>query len=1360
MSKNDSELFNKIREDLKKSIKSPLLLEINYKDLKKIQNDFKLNTLEKCSTQIIELASEYYDKSLKDSTNYTNVLEINNVVGTDTILIYDELMNHLEEKIKRDLKLDIAKNIIDATVTFGLKKFGFDIINSLSSGYASQIITNTTSMLVENLDMLQDHISEKYIQELMEYPFEKSSERILDDVTDLTKLSDPQKENDDVDKKLFISSSAKDALRSAYNEFSEVTFSQALRLLLDLIVLTATDSPKLIIIRNPLKLDMVSLSIISQYFALVKDANKKAPIVSFLFIYENNMLLSELREDQNAYNSVYHKKEFLNEQRLFLQRYRFLEQPSTNIPIQAINSNIFVGRSKEIEKLSERAIAFKEFCKNKYDGTNNICMIDLIRAEPGIGKTALYNQHTKTFFHSESINKVEKAERQLILKLSIYNDNAISGASTGLVSFSDSLVKEYKRLEKIYISNFTWRNKISKQIEKKLPDVVMDQFADDISKIKKIGESILKSSFVKNNINNLSNRLKDSDSSIKQQKNEEIYFQDLINKLTGLKKLLNIINNETNYPILLFIDDIHWLDNQCAKFLITKLIKYNNIHIIATTRISDTNSRYKFHYQDTINNAYILAFFRRLNLIDEHFFLHNTKADNQKDIENLVSNMNYDLESNELEGFDTLLLTELIEKVIENNDKDNTWYLAQKIIEFLSDSNTKEDNKIVTLFAIELVNIFCDKSFYLDDNNKKINGISPIIEEKNKVFYFINSEKQIFRKNINKVFNHLLSKVETTASFTTSNNNEHKSNILNLASFAILEERLRLLSMYFGKDHGEAVIQYILFSSILGSPFDRNIVKELMQKVMESDNYLLRPLQIKLKDQNSLKKNDFGLLENIYQIIYRLVELETQYIYSHALLGIFLESKMDYFFDSCYTEDNQIKHNAKNVFYQLLNEFIHTNYPVSHQVENIYKDIYASKMNLRILEKAYYHDKKTFVDIYSNKLSGLALLYKNNNEYTEAIRLQVVNQKIIEPLYLKDEIQYFDVYVEILSNLENYYSFISHYSDALSIVLEECSIRREKYRKETNSIEKTRKYIESLITVAKYFSEDLGEKSLSTLEDKYNLGLDYLIKAYDIVYPLYKLNHKEWIDEYFNTLVSFYEYYPMYYNSQKYFNICCDISKKGYDSNSALWQIPYLNTLRISAEIYENQYLYDNALDIRREILEILQKGTTNNNVKDIDLLYYHALVSFGQTYKLKADHETGEEAHINYSHAINKFTTARDILGDVELEGIHIEARLYRLIIRRLYETYIDMDNQKKALELKKEYDESTEHFKSNFMDEDKLEQHNLNIAFEEYNKYLLELGHIVDSIGQAVKKAYSQKFSVKLKRYLFNLWDKLSKK
>ena len=188
-------------------------------------------------------------------------------------------------------------------------------------------------------------------------------------------------------KKLNLSSKSINELSKLSSQFNEnLTPVKIFSLILHLILLTAINEKddqfnnKLIFINNPHKLDNESLAILSLLFSFSKDLkeNNKHTGISVVYCYSDEQFqpYQELKDDQYKIS-----KKLLDEQRRFTQRYAMLERPSSDIPNIAVKSSTFIGREKELQILKE------QFKKSKED--SNLKNIEIIKAEPGIGKTKL-----------------------------------------------------------------------------------------------------------------------------------------------------------------------------------------------------------------------------------------------------------------------------------------------------------------------------------------------------------------------------------------------------------------------------------------------------------------------------------------------------------------------------------------------------------------------------------------------------------------------------------------------------------------------------------------------------------------------------------------------------------------------------------------------------------------------------------------------------------------------------------------------------------------------------------------------------------------------------------------------------------
>ena len=320
MTKTNSNLLNKIQEDLNRSFKEPLLLEINQSELAEITEDFHYHNFTEASKEIIGRAEQIFDYSLslKQKEKSTNLLLVDNIQEDNKLIIYNELIGKLDDTIKRRLNTELLQNVIKGTLS--------SMLGFVSLGDSSELVTETSKYMSESLVSIFDFVGDEILKDLhkaahektlvpvLEYGIEDIAGKITDKATDCTDnfLSD----------RLYLSENGAEALHTLYNEFSEVSFVDSLRLVLRLFIAVSIDAPKLIIVKNPHHLDISSLAIISKYFSLVKDNKNKLPVLSFVFIYEDKYAKPGLpysKEDKEKFSEkICQAKDFLDNQRNFL----------------------------------------------------------------------------------------------------------------------------------------------------------------------------------------------------------------------------------------------------------------------------------------------------------------------------------------------------------------------------------------------------------------------------------------------------------------------------------------------------------------------------------------------------------------------------------------------------------------------------------------------------------------------------------------------------------------------------------------------------------------------------------------------------------------------------------------------------------------------------------------------------------------------------------------------------------------------------------------------------------------------------------------------------------------------------------
>ena len=869
----------------------------------------------------------------------------------------------------------------------------------------------------------------------------------------------------------------------------------------------------------------------------------------------------------------------LKAQKLFLQRYNLLERLNSDIPFIAVRQSVFVGRADEKSKLLAQT-------KSLANDTNQKFLSHII-GNPGIGKTSLYNEHMRDIFDRNVLSK-EQRELDGIIRLEIYNEP--NRQSTGLASLVSSIHKELSRLELAFATHGSFLDKLGKKAEN------AHELIPYVKDVKQIGESIIKRLAYKTQSSK--DTLKESFSD-KPQNQEEEHFNNIRDSLYDLQKISRKVSGEDGASFIIFIDDLQWIDETSCKFVVEYLLNGSwNIHIITTVRREDGKDIYKKLQQQTEQNKYKLKLIESCGIIDNK----------QSSLPGNVSLLNISLK-----GFNKNILSELISQTVvaKSEPCDKASIMADAIIEFLD-----EGENVTTLFAIETINILCDESFYTNHNTDKLIYVGNIQA------CFSDIPDNEFKTKLSLLLDNLKSSYES--SFGDGKG-------FTLSSHAVLEERLRLIEGYFGEE-GPSVVFGIIVSSAVASPFDRDILKSVLDGV--ANEPALEEINKQFKHIAGLKESHMESIESIYELICK--ELMSRYRYSHSLLEIFLDSKLGLLLDNV---DNSAKekfyeivlraiekHASKDIFekhedglnQQEMREKIYTLGLRLNSLEKLYHlkpdrwggDYIISLINLaysytrvgksneavkldekalEITEELYSKNPDRWAEQYTTSLNNLAYSYKDVGKSNKAIELEEEALEIREKLYLKDSDRWADDYIVSLNNLGDSYKNVGKSDKAIELGKEALKITKELYPK--NPDRWAEHYTKSLNNLAvSYKSIGKGEKKAIKLEKK----------ALKITKELYLEDSDRWAGDYIVSLINLAASYKDVGNSDKAIELgkeALEITEELYSKNPDRWARDYTRSLSEIVKIYIAAAYYPKTLDNAHILYDISSRHSIDSNI-------------------------------------------------------------------------------------------------------------------------------------------------------------------
>jgi len=1178
---SENRLSNLIK-DLSKAKQQALLIEVLQSDLESLsgQNDDAFKTVCNASAKV-------FDVGVKSGK--TNVLMVDEAQDQAHLSVFRALLNSLDEEFD-----DLHKREILQKLT------GFGLSQALGSGVGDAV----SESLSVGAEKMMDYLAEwtGSASDFMASAIEMGVEAAAEQSGDLLETAGETGAEAvtgyfSSDNEMYLSRPARKRLKELAPRLSEhATSHETLQLALEMLLATAQGAPKVIVVKDPTQLDDASLALLAMLVSVEKDLRQlnhneeadegKAQTAGITVV----LTFTGRQPHDEGEDKVTEKKlRAILRLRMMASRYSLLERLDSDIPVPAVRASTFVGRGAELRSLWQD---LNRICTSS--GGEGVQTWALIKGEPGTGKTALANR-----FIQQVRSDTANPGRLSIPILRMLNQTGHSAQATGLASLKNSIVDELRRLNLMREENVDWFARTREKLGDASRAAISDARSEDpearkrtlgrlgglISKLMSVDSLV----DVGRSVKSLSEQ--DEMSSLRQ---EEFGRSSKANQKDDQYKLLRGALSEMNQlahkcqpeddqraekprPMILLVDDLQWMDDFTAEFLVNEWPANLPVYVIATARGSDSFAAVTESRVHQRSNRYRNALFAELGVID----VTTLNADERLETPlSLAGHL-------DLKGMDQPMLANLIRLTYRNITADQAEPFAAAVIRNLAGEAGASD--IITLFAIETLNVISDPQFY-----RRNAELPRLIEPEGTDRYrFKAPESTNLTQALDTVFKKLTETYQ--ASYLIDSEQGTGGARFNLASYAILEERLHLIEQHFG-EHGGAARYSLLFSALLGSPFESGLVRHVLdelQQLSPQEHPEMTPFleELQAKAQGGLEPAQYEILERAYEIIRRLEENTGKYAHQHSLLRQFLLGQFTRLVDDVWQVPETLELGIAKLVKRIKlsgNAWFEarSDESSSGQTGSGSDSVETEREKFRVALTGYWHrlmvgrtsELGPWSVQYAASLNNLGFTHKRLGRPEDALLLHEEALSIQREGYKADPERWAEGYARSLNNLATTHHRMGRPEDALPLMKEALSVRRAGYKADPEHWAED--CASSLNNLA--FTHD----SLDRPED----ALPLYKEALSIRRKGYETASERWAEDYatsLSNLASTHQSLSQPEDALLLHKEALSIRREGYETSPERWAQDYVTSLNNLAAAQKSLGRPEDALSIRRKAYEV-----------------------------------------------------------------------------------------------------------------------------------------------------------------------------